>query len=82
MPKIFTSCQAIFQSYGNEGSFSAYVYTVTCIAFALSLDINECDHVIGGTTRCEQLCVNTPGSFHCECQEGFQENEEGKCLGE
>lgn len=31
-------------------------------------DMNECDMHKGG---CDQVCVNTIGSFHCECEEGY-----------
>ena len=27
-------------------------------------DIDECEE---GTYNCSQLCVNDPGSYHCEC---------------
>ena len=33
------------------------------------LDINECDN---GVALCSQGCQNTPGSFYCTCQPGFQ----------
>lgn len=28
-------------------------------------DLNECD---GGNGGCEDICVNTPGSFSCSCR--------------
>lgn len=30
----------------------------------------------GTTSPCEQLCVNTDGSFHCGCQDGYQLQED------
>ena len=38
------------------------------------LDINECDLNIDG---CDQICVNTVGSFLCNCTDGFIVNEDG-----
>ncbi|CEM01905.1 unnamed protein product [Vitrella brassicaformis CCMP3155] len=39
-------------------------------------DINECaDPVTNG--GCEHVCINTPGSFQCECLEGFVLAEDG-----
>lgn len=32
------------------------------------MDIDECSE---GLADCEQLCVNTPGSFSCKCENGF-----------
>ena len=38
------------------------------------LDINECDLNIDG---CDQTCVNTVGSFLCNCTDGYELNEDG-----
>ena len=47
--------------------------------FILFSDINECDTNNGG---CEQMCVNTEGSYRCECYQGYSYNEDsGKCVG-
>ncbi|XP_073233536.1 mucin-like protein [Porites lutea] len=35
-------------------------------------DIDECDS--GQSNNCEQLCTNLPGSFFCDCREGFKLN--------
>lgn len=44
-----------------------------------SSDVNECDVFNGG---CQQTCVNTPGSHHCECSEGFRMHSDGRtCIG-
>ena len=32
-------------------------------------DINECLENNGG---CQVKCINTPGSHHCGCEEGYQ----------
>lgn len=32
---------------------------------------------------CEQICVNTPGSYVCQCYEGYELDANGKnCVGE
>ena len=33
------------------------------------IDIDEC---LLNDTLCEQLCVNTDGSYSCACMEGYQ----------
>ncbi|XP_053551742.1 epidermal growth factor-like protein 7 [Bombina bombina] len=41
-------------------------------------DVDECS---SGGHQCPQSCINTAGSFRCECQEGFQVSQGGKnCL--
>ena len=43
-------------------------------------DILECSD---GTHSCTQICNNTVGSYHCQCFEGYQLNEDGfNCTGE
>ena len=32
-------------------------------------DIDECAE---GTAHCDQQCVNTEGSYRCECNDGFK----------
>ena len=44
------------------------------------LDIDECEI---GTDGCEQICINTPGTFYCNCSEGYLLNDDGfSCEGE
>ena len=37
-------------------------------------DINECTE--GGDSRCEQVCINTAGSYACTCAEGYALNDD------
>ena len=42
-------------------------------------DINECDL---DKSVCSQICINTPGSFHCLCSNGFRlADDERSCTG-
>ena len=42
-------------------------------------DIDECSLANGG---CDHTCVNEPGTFYCECRQGFKIDEDGKnCSG-
>ena len=44
-----------------------------------ALDINECTMNNGG---CAQLCTNTPGSYQCNCNNGYTLNLDGhNCSG-
>lgn len=50
-----------------------------CMFFPPS-DINECLSNKGG---CQHLCVNEVGSFHCECNDGFNLDSNGlTCSGQ
>lgn len=43
-------------------------------------DADECQNL----TLCSaegQRCINTHGSFHCGCQDGWTLNSEGNCIG-
>ena len=53
-----------------------YVFTY---AFFFS-DTNECSYDNDG---CSQTCINTKGSFYCECQTGYELNSDAAtCNGE
>ena len=39
-------------------------------------DINECQS--SGKNVCEQICVNTDGSYRCECRPGFRLHVDGR----
>ena len=41
-------------------------------------DINECDENNGG---CQQICVNTPHSWRCQCSTGYKLDTNNTCLG-
>ncbi|XP_017208271.1 collagen and calcium-binding EGF domain-containing protein 1 isoform X1 [Danio rerio] len=40
------------------------------------LDIDECAN--NNETVCSQMCVNTPGSYRCDCHSGFYLEDDGK----
>lgn len=43
-------------------------------------DINECDLENDG---CQQICINTNGSYNCSCNPGYTLNTDGQfCTGE
>ena len=43
------------------------------------LDIDECSN---GNGKCQDgECINTPGSYSCECNEGFREDSRHMCRG-
>nr|XP_006627274.2 PREDICTED: collagen and calcium-binding EGF domain-containing protein 1 isoform X1 [Lepisosteus oculatus] len=40
------------------------------------LDIDECANK--NETICSQICINTPGSYRCECEKGYFLEDDGK----
>ena len=41
------------------------------------LDINECE-----AQPCDQICINTEGTFECECLGGFRLQDDSRnCIG-
>ena len=50
-----------------------------CFYLHFILDINECEINNGG---CDQKCLNTAGTYQCDCFEGFIYNSTTKeCKG-
>ena len=47
------------------------------------LDTDECLINNGGCDLYNSVCINTPGSYHCHCNNGYQlkENSELLCEG-
>lgn len=55
-----------------------YTYNFFYIIFDLISDINECFDNNGG---CSNTCINTEGSYHCKCLEGYQLIDSKNCEG-
>ena len=50
---------------------------MTCIHCLSIADIDECM----GDHGCDQTCVNTPGSYYCNCERGYQLINNTECDG-
>ena len=46
------------------------------IATSILLIIDEDECSASETNHCQQLCVNTPGSYVCQCNDGFRLNDD------
>ena len=57
----------------RNNDFGEGVVYLFCGCFAT--DVDECQADNG---HCEQICVNSPGSFSCRCSEGHQLENDGK----
>ena len=74
------SCEDGFRPLTNDES-SCEGKLITCRVtrtYIVSIaDIDECM----GDHGCDQTCVNTPGSYYCNCERGFQLINSTECDG-
>lgn len=45
-------------------------------AFGSNPDIDEC--ATSSETPCAHICINTLGSYRCECREGYVQEDDGR----
>ena len=68
-----SNCLVGQQTYVAVSAHLTYYIPCTII-----LDIDECSSNNGG---CSDMCVNTNGSYYCECLEGYELQNETVCVG-
>ena len=56
--------------------YNELAHTLTAIHV---LDNDECQSDNGD---CPQACINTAGSYHCQCWDGYKMNNDSNCTGE
>ena len=68
---MFLTCLASYSKYGSDKnqlvSKFTYMHSIFSVFFLL-LDVNEC---LDNKGNCSDNCINTPGSYHCECPTGY-----------
>ena len=61
-------------------SWLKFYALLSICGFNLIAEINECQN--GNSSNCEQVCMNTIGSYECACYEGYGLNQDGlTCTG-
>ena len=66
-------------SIDTDGHSCSGNYQLFSTVFPLEIDINECNTNNGG---CDHNCINTIGSYQCQCREGYETNNNGiNCTG-
>ncbi|ERE87075.1 EGF-like and EMI domain-containing protein 1 [Cricetulus griseus] len=67
----------VVSTFDNNVNSFKLLYSVTIWGNSLE-DIDECAVVNGG---CQQRCINTLGTFHCECDTGYRRHaDERTCI--
>ena len=60
--------------------FFSFIPGLNKVVLKYNLDVNECEGFLHG--GCEDKCVNTVGSFRCECSGNTTLNSDGmSCAG-
>ena len=44
--------------------------------YVSAIDVDECASGANGSLICSQICVNDPGTFHCDCYSGYTTNSD------
>ena len=73
------SCNAGYNLENDNHTCSGYFYLFLFCNYC-NTDINECQLNNGG---CSHLCVNSLGSYQCQCSDGYQSVDENSinCTG-
>lgn len=57
------------KSCQTKSTVTKYLYLLTCAVVDLCAE---------GKHHCEQICISSPGSFTCDCNQGYQLNDDLK----
>ena len=75
--EILFACPACMEIGVASMRYAKSYAAVSHIVF-VDADVDECGD---GSHNCSQICVNTPGSYYCNCQRGFQLVNGTECEG-
>lgn len=77
--KLMTRLKMQFKQSRNLFRNTIQLLTAFICLICSSADVNECQVHNGG---CQHRCVNTRGSYYCECNPGFRLHIDGRtCIG-
>ena len=78
---VFVMMDMLYQVMAILALVIKVLYKLFCIDYAhtYSVDVNECDD--GRDGGCEQVCFNTIGSYHCNCNTGYNLIDDYNCSG-
>ena len=58
-----------------------FLLLLNIILLFIVADVDECAIIGGICPPRSTYCVNTIGSFLCNCSEGYERSDEGSCVG-
>lgn len=74
--------------YIHEEDNTVYIlgrrnYIVVSDVWTMTLGISDIDECSNGDNLCQRNadCINSPGSYRCECAAGFKLSPNGACVG-
>ena len=68
-----------FKPAASLSARASFTFELKLLRFPPNSDVNECDNNNGG---CADTCVNTAGSFFCQCPVGYRlQNDSTTCVG-
>ena len=72
-------------NFANTEKCDSKTGNCTCISSwtgdTCSVDVNECSPTNPCTETHKTTCTNTDGSYTCDCDSGFELDENNKCVG-
>lgn len=69
------------ENYANTRNVAvSFKILLSNCAIPFVIDFDEC--LNSGPSECKQICINTPGSFVCDCYKGYRLNiDQSTCDG-
>ena len=71
----------IFISLAYDIAFYAIWLYLWLLHWKICSDIDECREKNSGCDDNNRECVNTPGSYHCQCKQGYHKANRSVCDG-
>jgi Calcium-binding EGF domain len=71
-PEIISCLTGITRAHALQQTLVVYSELTALIFKLLVVDVDECNGI--GTNKCssEAACVNIPGSYLCQCADGYR----------
>ena len=89
MGSFFCTCPTSGSGFRANGTRCVGMYSISLILVMimnLCVHISDIDECSEGVHNCSiehnRKCNNTIGEFECVCDDGYEENSSGMCIGE
>ena len=79
---IFPNLSCLFSTFHLEYPSVLVRLKLLTIKLLLFINVLDNDECVLGTALCDQVCINTHGSYRCACNSGYQLlSDPHKCYG-